>query len=1467
MVRDQNPSSQLPFPIPVRTDALRWSKKRDLEVRRRCGLPSDFADSTEEGGKGGDSASPGLSRVRRNEREKKPRRLREDLLASPWLPEVKQRGTARLSAGAESQNGRNGVLDPQQKPAEVSSSSRRNDGEKTANFTRRTSRTGGRLGTVQRDCAECGGSRLEALPAGCMYTLFAFFDVSQVAELRLLSRTVKAAVDSPCSLRGCSSLTVTSKLAATARGGGDVLAKQRLPSVSTVSSVSVFWWRLLDRPPHVRRLVVCRDALGFCEGERAAFSLSHPLRFLLLLLRHNAALLDCVKVTSPDLQCHRLVDWGVLTPHARPEAPPRSRDSERRDRHSGTLPGVSRAIQTGDETEEDMREAAETSSGDVSDRGDLSEEGGQQTRERRLSETPRFLYVPRSVSHQERSSDLVEDADSASPELPSATRSETSLSSLLQGASSKRVSLPDWFRRGSSPPSPLSRRLLSSLFSESFSARGFSNSPEFASVGGVRYSVVSAASPRHNEGPFSVAPPTLAAPLSLPATVFPKLTSLALAGCHAFLWLRLLSSSQFPSCETFSLVCQCSRVHVSLALDVDEEQTDAVSLKNPDVLAAGSRRPLSVLHGASSAEAELIRMLLSMPILRFLRLETRLPVTRRVWRAVLGCTYTTPTGEERRFTGLPHLTDLAIRDRSLIHFADVVHEMANSPELLFSESLDRLPSSERASPASSGFPSERRSANEEELHRVPDAETLRPPSERAPRFAGERLGMRPNVLTSSRGRCHLKRLYMGSLGGDLGKIPSVALASLEVLMRAFPDCQLVLDSFAAGCIDPGGAQEEDRHRRPEDDVAQLLPRILGYVQHIRLNFDDPDCDIPLLQNSLSSDSRTSSSFFSSPSSESSPSSLPSSSLPSPSSPSSHLSLAPYARRVSVDFLHFRPDTHQGLFHCRFGSLPSSPSSPSSPSPPSSSLLPENHERGRGRCRLPSFCVEGLPEPESSPSRSPSRSRVSDESSAGRLREASHSSASLSQTLWTSSSSRLRQGVGAVFEESMGTGALEEAAPPPSIVNNKDGGRQHTVTESHVLPVLRSAAFPAFLLAPQRPPRLLGFASRERRRREGRRDARVADEREEDWEPAAGRMLSEQPRRPSGETQRTEEAPGTAERRQERRGDTGGGLSRRRASRGVVRSFLARRRRRTQKRIDVDLLHALCRDKDVRSKVKGVELQLEELADAPRSASLVWALVDLRRKHREREHREREHRERDQSRGPLVHAVATEERQREAEGTVFIPDVSPEFSTANETASESHREKKPASGLTEWQVTGERHWEDVCKCECERREQTAEKEGRNEAEEEILEPPRLELLRIGNHRFGLDEIPAVPSVNGHYGIGIGRMDEEAGVGSAGAGSPRGSSPELLNSAASEGEKIAALLRELLVWYPEVETVELEVPPFLFDDEEDEVWREEPPQLQAMERLLNALGFARSAVETLGASMYEHVVVFRRRTRTL
>ncbi|KFG60840.1 putative F-box protein [Toxoplasma gondii RUB] len=1461
MVRDQNPSSRLPFPIPVRTDAWRCCKKRELEVRRRCGLQSDFADSTEEGGKGGGSASPGRSHFRRNEKEKKPRRLREDLLAFSLLPEVKQRGTAKLNARAESQNGRKGVLDSQQKLAEVSSSSRRNDREETGNLTRRISRTGGRLGTVLTDCPECGGSRLEALPAGCMYTLFAFFDVSEVAELRLLSRTVKAVVDSPCSLRGCSSLTVTSKLAATARGGGDVLAKQRLPSVSTVSSVSAFWWRLLDRPPHVRRLVVCRDALGFCEGERAAFSPSHPLRFLLLLLHHNAALLDCVKVTSPDLQCHRLVDWGVLTPHARPEVAPRSRDTERHGGHSGTLPGVSRAIQTGDETEDGMREGAETSSGDVSDKGDLSEEGGQQTRERHLSETPRFLDIRRSLSHQERSSDLVEDADSASPELASGTRSETSLSSLLRGASSKRVSLPDWFRRESSPPSPLSRRLLSSLFPDGFSARGFSNSPEFASVGDARHSMVSAASPRHNEGPFSAAPPTLAAPLSLPATMFPKLTSLALAGCHAFLWLRLLSSSQFPSCETFSLVCQCSRVHVSLALDVDEEQTDAVSLKNPDVLTAGSRRRLSGLHGSSSTEAELTRMLLSMPVLRFLRLETRLPVTRRVWRAVLGCTYTAPTGEERRFTGLPHLTELAIRDRSLIHFADVVHEMANSPELLFSESLDRLPSSERVSPASSDFPSETRPAVEEELDRVPDAETLRPHSERAPRFAGERLGMRPNVLTSSRSRCHLKRLYMGSLGGELGKIPSVALASLEVLMRAFPDCQFVLDSFAAGCIHPGDAQEEDRHRRPEDDVAQLLPRILGYVQHIRLNFDDPDCDIPLLQNSFASDTRTSSSFVSSPASESSPSS-PSSSLPSPSSSSSHLSLAPYARRVSVDFLHFRPDTHQGLFHCRFGSLPSSPSSPSSPFSPSSSssLLPENHERGRGRCRLPSFCVEGLPEPESSPSRSPSRSRVSDESSAGRLREASHSSASLSQTpflpgSWTSSPSRLRQGMGALFEQSTGTGSFEEAAPPPSVVNNKDGGRQQTVVESHVLPVLRSAAFPAFLLAPQRPPRLLGFASSERRRREGRRDARVAEERE-DWEPAASRMLSEQPRGPSGETQRTEEAQGTAERRQERRGDTEGGLSRRRrSSRGVVRSFLARRRRRTQKRIDVDLLHALCRDKDLRSKVKGVELQLEELADAPRSASLVWALVDLRRKHREKE----------QSRGPLVHEAASEEGRRAAEGTVFIPGVSPEFLTANETASERHREKKPASGLTESQVTGERHWEDACKCECERREQTAEKEGRNEDEEEVLEPPRLELLRIGNHRFGLDEIPSVPSVNGHYGIG--RMDENPDVGAAGAGSPCGSSSELLNSAASEGEKIAALFRELLVWYPEVETVELEVPPFLFDDEEDEAWREEPLQLQAMERLLNALGFARSAVETLGASMYEHVVVFRRRTRTL
>ncbi|CBZ54261.1 putative F-box domain-containing protein [Neospora caninum Liverpool] len=1320
------------FSLDVKTEALRCHRKRELEADPRPGRQPGSADEPATEPKGL-PPSPCPSRVSADEKgEKKPRRLREELLSSPRLqaPAPRREGVRAASA---SPAGKHDAFASQQ-TAGISSSDGK-DQEKTGQPRSGPDRTGEGTETSARSCIERGGrSPLEGLPSGCMYTLFSCFDVSQVAELRLLSRTIKAAVDAPCSLRGCTSLTVTSRLAATARRGILGHHKQRVPSAS------LFWWRMLDRQPHLRRLVICRDALGFFEGsEQTDLPPSHALRFLLLLLRHSATLLDTVKITSPDLQCHRLVDWGVLTPQptpsrARDEDEMRATEPERGERRSGPAavdPGATPA--DGDETEEDVRETGDSSSGEASDKGEELEEGGRQAEGCGFSETSPFAFHhPFSAANEDANGTLMKDRHTAIPQALRGARSDSSLPSLFGDASSNSVSVPDWFCSGSNPPSPASRRFLSSLDA----APSRSPAPWVLPATAVGDFSACALPSSHS--------PVLSSPLSLPATTFPQLTSLSVSGCHAFFWLRLLSNCSFPSCRTFSLVCQCPRVHVSLALGTGEK----VDLRHPLRL---HEQSAASLQGASG-EAELVKLLLSMPLLQFLRVETRLPVSRRVWRAVLGCTYTASNGEERRFPGLSYLTDLAIRDRSILHLADVVHEIANAPpQHVFPQPSDRSSSSEDAFAL----------AGTEDSRAVSERASLVFPSGAAPRAGAP--GMPRDVL-GRRCRCRLKRLSCSPLGGDLGKIPSVALASLEVLMRAFPDCQFVLDNFAAGCVGPAGGGAHARERRPEEDVAKLLPRILGNVQHLHLNFDDPNNDIPLLADQALPEPRGAA-----PALLSSPPPVPLS--------ASSLALAPHARRVSIDFLHFSPDTHRGLFRCRFGSLP--PAQPASSAAPAT--LRERCPRGRRRCRWPSFCVEGLPEPESASGSPPCTPGPSERSSD----EEADAAASPVDGRSPQRPCDPRSGVSAADSSPASRSVLaaplgspNQAAHAPGLTE-KDW--QLTIAERHVLQVLRSAAFPAFLLAPQRPPRFLGFAPSRERRRRRQRETRSGEERD-----------------------------------------------------ARARSFLARRRR-TQRRIDADLLHALCRDDVLRERIKGIELRLEELADSPRAAALVWALVDLQKK-----------KERERRRCSRAHAWRLSEGAFDMEGTSL-----------------------PAS----MEARGRNSSMDApCGVALRSGNEGAETEecGARADEVENLEPPRLEILRLGNHRFGLDELPAsaLTERRSEGDASLACSGEGLGGRPGGAASLSSSlaSPDPGNAAGAEGEKLAALLTELLSWYPELATVEVEVPPFLYDDEEDEAWREEPPQLRAVERLLKSLGFVRSGVETLGASMYEHVVIFERRAKT-
>ncbi|PFH35179.1 hypothetical protein BESB_060660 [Besnoitia besnoiti] len=1345
----------------------------------------------------------------------------------------------------------------------------RGEQQSTDTMTRRgAKRKGGAMRpTRKRNMLRAGCSPLECLPSGCLFTLFSFFDVSRIADFRLLSSTLKAAVDSPGSLVECSAFTVTSKLASTSRTPE---RKELSCSDRRFSCASSFWWGLLDRPPHLRRLAICRDAIGAFEGgERTCIPLSSSLRFLLLLLRRNAAVLETLKITSPDLQCHRLVGRTEKTPqptsvHARRcEQQLRRRvtaDGSTRKPARRTKAHTGPPYAQGDASGKGATEATEAEGGrlleDTSERGADSERESCSDGERndcgwatsRISQASLPVRECGQVAGVQHEPLPMGNTGNRVEALQPGEEYFNSSSSWMVAPSKPHLA-PSWLPFGWHPLSPASRNFVSSA-----RVPPFASFMPHASVS----SLVEPTSPLYS--PYDIIHLTL---------VFPRLSSLSLLGCHSFLWLRLLSKCSFPSCQVFSLVCQCLGVHVALAGEARSEGDLCQPLPASRQCFGGGGERTGAARNTMSIEGDIVNLLLSAPLLRFLRLETRLPVSRRVWRAVFGGFYSTPYDEERRFPGLTHLTDLAIGDRSILHVADVVHEIVNSPSrvtiALRQPVSESLPPDEPVPSSAVPSPSETVTESQAEPHRASD-ETgdpqlflsrdapLSPPTSDP---QTDRTGLTHDAATHS--VCQLRRVYLGSLGGSQGEVPSVAIASLDVLMRAFPDCHFVLDTFLAGCEGPtGDVVGQGGPISDDEEVARLLPRVLPYVRHLRLHFDDPNSDVPLVPRNTRFYETSDTARIAARENR-----APSLTWLSSSPPS----VAPHARRISVDFLHFHPERHQGLFHCKFGAgAPCPPECDQSLGrrPPSSS---STHERmawevQQRRAPWPSFCIEGLPEPACSPPARPRRSfsRASsgncESSGASRLRERCKRQAGAD----ASSSNEPRVPAGAAPEWEVGVPRAFHSCSDEATEGHE---KLSALAETLVLPVLRSDAFPAFLLTPQRPPRLLGFAtSRKRRSRLRLRETQGAD-----WRMAEeGRYNGgSSPRRAdehvgrtgsqenSGrEDRRAAGLPGRARRERLERG-RGWGQGEVCGFLGGARSVLARCRR-TRERIDIDLLHALCKDPALRDKVKGLELHLDELVESPRTAAFVRALVDLRKKKERNECR----------RSSLGRASVQTERE--------LGDHHGE-----ESAMEGDMHRVGLGRSVTFVDTGRRSlavWKS-----CGVRDSAMDlRDGRNDGDAvEISESPCLEVLRLTNHCLGPDEFPGgaysitPPAIQANEQNGRKsdcfayrpRSVEELGVCAKLLGSFNSSQPASVPSERLEGEKIAALFSELLHWYPELETIEVEVPPFLFDEEEDEAWREEPPQLVAVEKLLRSLGFVRSTVETPGASVYEHVIVFERR----
>lgn len=801
---------------------------------------------------------------------------------------------------------------------------------------------------------------LGVLPAGCLYALLSFFDVGEVIEFRAISRSFRAFADAPCSLRQCTTLTITSELAASLRHQPPGIAN--LPTSGRVgartcplspgsSFPSTFWWRLLERPPHLRKLVVCREALREPSGgARRLRGSSSAWAYLWKLIRHNATHLEELKITSPDLQCHEVVDWGVWRAQTLGNRNSGVEDlaPEKDEPHPITMNefgDMGRRVQSEGRVAQGRGEKEKTPAEMEAEDIVKPKKGGQERGRRDRLYTHRARAGLRDEGREdegppEHRTANEEDAgtavcgsghtsDAGSTVVAEGSRGSVAHRSLrspsdrfsFSSGSSSSAFLPSPFSSFPSltsscvPSSPASRFFLASLATpeKGRTSRDCAKRPpggsqdgsaiwpphsELSSVNlersssghtGVCSSIQSTSplplSGLTDQQAIAAFPGASACaadpPFSLPHTAscstsprlyrsheeggsaaclvaFPRLKKLSLFGCHAFCWLRCLSSCRFPACQNFSVVNQCPRVHVGFA----GLSNNCPECSEDSPLCLCETTPDGVALSCAQAEQDLLQVLAAMPILQALRLETKLFVGRRIWRAVLGGAYGEPRGRQKPGCCSPHLVSLAIGDRAVLHLADVVHELQNTPP----------PEGFVASRVIS--PGENESHEQEECyqgaalhtssHRVPVAEWTARETGR-PTYTASHLcedlshmSLRNRTTVGgrycaclSRGprrRPELLKLSVAGWGTGREKVPSVVLNSLEIVVKAYPRCQIVLDSFTGTCAYPGRGPSDDSSGEENGPLKQVLPRLLQQLKHLCIKYDDPDKDLFLFSS-------------------------------------------------------------------------------------------------------------------------------------------------------------------------------------------------------------------------------------------------------------------------------------------------------------------------------------------------------------------------------------------------------------------------------------------------------------------------------------------------------------------------------------------------------------------------------------------------------------------------------------------